>query len=116
MGKDKQMDKRELQKIAQAAAKNIKTEDDLNEVRQMLTKITLETALKAELDDHLRFSKHDMMFIIYMKDYAQLVGRKTRKFNDLRDRSTSRYLSKSIACFSLAGTTERTSYFCQRLI
>ena len=30
MGKDRQMDKRELQKIAQAAAKNIKTEDDLN--------------------------------------------------------------------------------------
>ena len=47
------MDKKELQAIAQAAAKNIKTEADLNEFRQMLTKITVETALNAELDDHL---------------------------------------------------------------
>lgn len=54
------MDKRELQKIAQAAAKNIKTEDDLNEFRQMLTKITVETALNAELDDHLGFAKHEV--------------------------------------------------------
>jgi transposase-like protein len=60
MGKDRQMDKRELQKIAQAAAKNIKTEDDLNEFRQMLTKITVETALNAELEDHLGFAKHEM--------------------------------------------------------
>jgi transposase-like protein len=60
MGKDRQMDKRELQKIAQAAAKNIKTEDDLNEFRQMLTKITVETALNAELEDHLGFAKHEV--------------------------------------------------------
>ncbi|MEO2178282.1 MAG: hypothetical protein ABGY96_29900 [bacterium] len=36
------MNKKELQVIAQAAAKNIKTEADLNEFRQMLTKITVE--------------------------------------------------------------------------
>ena len=49
MGKDSQiMDKKELQAIAQAAAKNIKTEADLNEFRQMLTKITVETALNVE--------------------------------------------------------------------
>ena len=53
------MDKKELQAIAQAAAKNIKTEDDLNEFRQMLTKITVETALNAELDDHLGFARHE---------------------------------------------------------
>lgn len=53
------MNKEELQQIAQAAAKNIKTEQDLNEFRQMLTKITLETALNAELDDHLGYSKHE---------------------------------------------------------
>jgi len=51
------MNKKELQAIAQAAAKNIKTEDDLNQFRQMLTKITAETALNAELEDHLGFSK-----------------------------------------------------------
>jgi transposase-like protein len=48
------MKKKELQAIAQAAAKNIKTEEDLNEFRSMLTKITVETA-----DDHLGFDKHE---------------------------------------------------------
>jgi len=60
MAKDKQtMNKKELQAIAQAAAKNIKTEDDLNDFRQMLTKITVEAALNAELDDHLGYDKHE---------------------------------------------------------
>ena len=53
------MDKKELKALAQAAAKNIKTETDLNEFRQMLTKIAVETALNAELDDHLGFDKHE---------------------------------------------------------
>lgn len=48
----------EIKNLAKAAAKNIKTEADLNEFRQMLTKITVETALNAELDDHLGYSKH----------------------------------------------------------
>lgn len=52
------MDKKELVAIAEAAAKNIKTEADLNELRQMLTKITVERALNVELDDHLGFDKH----------------------------------------------------------
>jgi len=54
------MDKKELKALAQAAAKNIKTETDLNEFRQMLTKIAVETALNAELDDHLGFDKHEL--------------------------------------------------------
>jgi putative transposase len=53
------MKNKELQAIAQAAAKNIKTEEDLNKFRQMLTKITVEAALNAELDDHLGFDKHE---------------------------------------------------------
>jgi len=53
------MDKKELQAMAKAAAKNIKTEADLNEFRQMLTKVTVETALNAELDDHLGYVRHD---------------------------------------------------------
>jgi len=52
------MNKKELVAIAEAAAKNIKTEADLNELRQMLTKITVERALNVELDDHLGFNKH----------------------------------------------------------
>ena len=53
------MNKKELQQLAQAAAKNIKTESDLNEFRQMLTKLTVETALNVELDDHLGFARHE---------------------------------------------------------
>jgi putative transposase len=53
------MNKEELQTIATAAAKNIKTEQDLNEFRQMLTKISVEAALNAELDDHLGYAKHE---------------------------------------------------------
>lgn len=49
----------ELQKIAQAAAKNIKTEQDLAEFQQMLTKITVEAALNAELDAHLGYERHE---------------------------------------------------------
>jgi len=60
MAKDEQnMNKKELQAIAQAAAKSIKTEDDLNDFRQMLTKITVEAALNAELNDHLGYDKHE---------------------------------------------------------
>ena len=43
----------ELKQIALAAAKNIKTQQDLAEFQQMLTKVTVEAALNAELDDHL---------------------------------------------------------------
>ena len=42
-----------------SAVQNIKTEAGLNEFRQMLTKITVETALNVELDDHLGFAKHE---------------------------------------------------------
>ncbi len=53
------MKKEDLQAFAQEAAKNIKTEADLTEFRQMLTKITVEAALNAELDEHLGYSKHE---------------------------------------------------------
>ena len=49
----------ELQKIAQEAAKTIKTEQDLAELQQMLTKVTVEAALNAELDDHLGYERHE---------------------------------------------------------
>ena len=49
----------ELKKIAEEAAKNIKTEQDLAEFQQMLTKITVEAALNAELDDHLGYERHE---------------------------------------------------------
>ncbi len=52
------MDKKLLEALAKQAAKSIKTETDLNEFQKMLTKVTVETALNAELDDHLGYDKH----------------------------------------------------------
>ena len=53
------MNKQELETFAREAAKGIKTEKDLNAFSQMLTKITVEAALNAELESHLGYSKHD---------------------------------------------------------
>lgn len=52
------MNKKELEAFAREAAKSIKTEADLNDFRKMLTKVTVETALNAELDEHLGNEKH----------------------------------------------------------
>jgi transposase-like protein len=52
------MDRKKLEAFAREAAKSIKTEKDLNDFSQMLTKITVETALGVELDDHLGYDKH----------------------------------------------------------
>ena len=53
------MNKEELENFARKVAKGIKTEQDLSEFSQMLTKVVIETALNAELDEHLGYSKHD---------------------------------------------------------
>ncbi len=52
------MNKEQLEAFAREAAKSIKTESDLNDFRQMLTKVTVETALNVELDEHLGYDKH----------------------------------------------------------
>ena len=44
------MNKKDLQAFAQELARSVKTETDLNAFRQMLTKVTVEVALNAELD------------------------------------------------------------------
>jgi transposase-like protein len=52
------MDKKTLEAFAREAAKSIKTETDLDDFRKMLTKVTVETALNVELDEHLGYEKH----------------------------------------------------------
>ncbi|HCG8489456.1 TPA: transposase [Vibrio parahaemolyticus] len=52
------MDKKALEAFAREAAKSIKTGSDLDDFRKMLTKVTVETALNAELDEHLGYQKH----------------------------------------------------------
>ncbi len=53
------MNKKELEAFAREAAKTIKTESDLEDFRKMLTKVTVESALNAELDDHLGYDRHE---------------------------------------------------------
>lgn len=53
------MNKETIEALAREAAKSIKSEADLNEFRQMLTKVTVERALNAELDEHLGYDKHE---------------------------------------------------------
>ncbi|VAW51479.1 Mobile element protein, partial [hydrothermal vent metagenome] len=60
IGEDKQMKKEDLLAIAKEAAKNIKTEHDLSQLTKMLSKITIEAALNAELDDHLGYDKNEV--------------------------------------------------------
>lgn len=52
------MDKKALEAFAREAAKSIKSQSDLEDFRKMLTKVTVETALDAELDDYLGYEKH----------------------------------------------------------
>ncbi len=52
------MDKKGLEAFAREAAKGIKSEKDLDDFRQILTKVTVEAALNAELDEHLGYARH----------------------------------------------------------
>jgi putative transposase len=52
------MEEKALRTLASELAKNIKTEADLKALTKMLTKLTVETALNAELTEHLGHEKH----------------------------------------------------------
>jgi len=106
------MKKEDLHAIAQEAAKSIKSEEDLNTFRKMLTKITLEAALNAELDEHLGYSKNEKTSVANSRNgfssktlqtedgpfelntprdrsgefEPQLVKKKQRRFNSMSDK------------------------------
>lgn len=52
------MNEQKLKDLAAEFAKGIKTEDDLNQFTRLLTKLTVETALNAELTEHLGHEKN----------------------------------------------------------
>src|SRR5690606_28472654 len=55
------VDEKKLKALAAELAKHVKTEKDLGNLSAMLTKLTkltVETALNAELDEHLGYEKH----------------------------------------------------------
>src|SRR5690606_19624374 len=53
-----QLDQEKLKAMAAELAKDIKSEKDLGALTQQLIKLTVETALNAELDEHLGYEKH----------------------------------------------------------
>ena len=53
------MDQKKLQALAEELAKDLKTPEDLSALSAQLTKITVEAALKAEMDKHLGYDKND---------------------------------------------------------
>ena len=55
---DLSMDRQKLKALAAELAKDIKTEADLNALSRELLKLTVETALNAELTEHLGYEKH----------------------------------------------------------
>ena len=52
------MDKKKLEELAKELVKDVKSQDDLADLSHELLKMTVETALNAELDDHLGYPKH----------------------------------------------------------
>lgn len=52
------MDHSQLMALAKEFAKNLKTDSDLNEFSKALKKLTVETALNAELTEHLGHERH----------------------------------------------------------
>ena len=54
------MDQEKLKALAADLAKDLKSEKDLGALTQQLVKLTVETALNAELDEHLGYDKHQV--------------------------------------------------------
>ncbi len=52
------MNKEKLQALANELAKEVKTPDDLSQLSAMLTKMTVEAALRSEMNFHLGYDKH----------------------------------------------------------
>jgi putative transposase len=53
------MDHKKLQAMAEELAKDVKTPDDLNQLSTFLTKLTVEAALKGEMNYHLGYDKSE---------------------------------------------------------
>lgn len=52
------MNEKHLRQLATELAKNLKTPEDLNQLSRFLKKLTVETALNAEITEHLGHEKH----------------------------------------------------------
>ena len=61
------LDPRKLEDLAKEFAKNSKSQDDLAAVSPQLVKLTVETALNAEMEDHLGYSKTKIPILIIIR-------------------------------------------------
>jgi len=77
------MNKKELEAFAKQAAKGIKSEKDLTDFRRILTKITVEAALNAELEELLvmRFMSNPPLIVAEMATHLSPFVPKTAKLN-----------------------------------
>ena len=55
---DTVVDEKKLKELVSELAKQVKTEKDLGELSDQLTKMAVEAALGAEMEDHLGYEKH----------------------------------------------------------
>jgi putative transposase len=56
----KTMNQKKIQALAEELAKDLKTPEDLSDLSVHLTKITVEAALKAQMNAHLDFDEYDV--------------------------------------------------------
>ena len=54
------MNQKKLQAIAEELAKDVKTPEDLSQLSAFLTKLTVEAALKGEMNHHLGYDKNEL--------------------------------------------------------
>lgn len=54
----KYTDNEKLQALAEELAKDLHTEEDLEQLSRALLKVAVERALQAEMDNHLGYKKH----------------------------------------------------------
>jgi transposase-like protein len=93
------MNREELEAFALKATKGLKTQKDLLDFTQVLTKITVEAALNAELDEHLGYDKHQQ-----------------RNADNYRNGHTSKTLKTEDGQFELATPRDRNGTFEPELV
>jgi putative transposase len=93
------MDREKIKVFAEEGAKGIKTEGDLTAFMREILKTTLETALQAELSDHLGYEKHQ-----------------TRASSNARNGSTSKMVKSQQGEIEIATPRDREGSFAPQLV
>lgn len=95
------MNNDKLQALATELAKDLKTPEDLRALSAQLTKLTVEAALNAEMDNHLGYARHEV---------------KGRNGGNSRNGYTSKTLKGDHGEFELATPRDRDSTFEPKMV